>query len=145
VGTRKWLVLGIREIELFHILLSVMNSRSKMAMERVWVSRVFTVTTFLTNTCNLEFVAFQTLPTSHWRMRHRSSIMVSFVACVACSCCLCTRECAVGIRKLLPILSLKTRFHIQYGFVSLLICDQAVCSLTDPDPLQHLHRRLQKP
>ena len=32
VGIRKWLVLGIREIELFHILLRVMNSRSKMAM-----------------------------------------------------------------------------------------------------------------
>jgi len=61
-----------------------MNSRSKMAMERVWVCRVFTATTFLRNTCNLEFVAFQTVPTSQWRMRHRSSIMVSFVACVAC-------------------------------------------------------------
>jgi len=41
-------------------------------------------------------------------------------------CCLfllfCTRECAVGIRKLLPILSLKTRFHIEYGIVLLLTC-----------------------
>jgi hypothetical protein len=99
-----------------------MNSRSKMAMERVWVCRVFTATTFLRNTCNLEFVAFQTVPTSQWRMRHRSSIMVSFVACVACSCCLFPRECAVGIRKLLPILALKTRFHIEYGVVSLLTC-----------------------
>jgi len=80
---------------------------------------------FLTNTCNFEFVAFQTVPTSHWRMRHRSSIMVSFVSLLvllALVVCLCTRECAVGIRKLLPILALKTRFHIEYDIVLLLTC-----------------------